>query len=140
MGEVVLPFEHADIRLQNVLYIPNLSYNLVSTGKLADNGIQSLFRRFDVRLSLQTNSFFVGIGSRDKKSGMYMLLEPISHSTQMAMSVSNDSKFRETKLWHQRLAHINMRDLVTLHQYAGDAPHQKQSDDRCRACRPGKAQ
>ena len=50
MGEVVLPFEHANIRLQNVLYIPNLGYNLVSTGKLADNGIQSLFRRFDARL------------------------------------------------------------------------------------------
>ena len=61
-GEVVLPFEHANIRLQNVLYIPNLGYNLVSTGKLADNGIQSLFRRFDVRLSLQTNSFFIGLG------------------------------------------------------------------------------
>ena len=52
MGEAVLPFEHANIRLQNVLYIPNLGYNLVSTGKLAHNGIQSLFRRSDVRLSL----------------------------------------------------------------------------------------
>ena len=93
MGEVVLPFEHANIRLQNVLYIPNLGYSLVSTGKLADNGIQSLFCRFDVRLSLQTNSFFIGLGSRDKTSGMYMLPEPISQSTEMAMSVSNDSFF-----------------------------------------------
>ncbi|MBW5416393.1 GAG-pre-integrase domain-containing protein, partial [Pseudomonas sp. MAG002Y] len=139
MGEVVLPFEHANIRLQNVLYIPNLGYNLVSTGKLADNGIQSLFRRFDVRLSLQTTNFFIGLGSRDKTSGMYMLPEPVSQNTQMAMSVTSDSKFRETELWHRRLAHINMRDLVTMHQHANDVPHLQQSDDVCRACRLGKA-
>ena len=72
MGEVVLPFEHANIRLQNVLYIPNIGYNLVSTDKLADHGMQSLFRLSDFRLSLQTNSFFIGLVSRDKISGMYM--------------------------------------------------------------------
>ena len=68
-----------------------------------------------------------------------MLPEPISQSTQMAMSVSSNSKFRETELWHQRLAHINMRDLVTLHKHADDVPHLQQSDDVCRACRLGKA-
>ena len=109
MGEVALLFERANIHLQNVLYVPNLSYNLVSTGKLADNGILSLLRRFDVRLSLQTNSFFNGLGSSDKTSGMYMLPEPISQSTQMAMSVSNDSKVRETELWHQvDISHVDM--------------------------------
>ena len=73
---------------------------------------------------------------------MYMLPEPISQNTQMAisvMSVTNDSKFRETELWHQRLAHINMGDLVTLHKHADDVPHLQQSDDVCRACRLGKA-
>ena len=70
---------------------------------------------------------------------MYMLPEPISQGTQMAMSMTNDSKFKETELWHRRLAHINMRDLVTLHRRADDVPHLQQSDDVCRACRLGKA-
>ena len=72
MGEVLLPFENANIRLGKVLYIPNLGNNLVSTGKLTDNGIESHFRRFDVRLILESTSFFVGNGNRDSGCGMYV--------------------------------------------------------------------
>lgn len=41
-GEVILPFDNANIRLKHVLHIPGLGYNLVSVGRLADNGISSL--------------------------------------------------------------------------------------------------
>ena len=36
-GEVILPFENANVRLRNVLYIPELGYNLVWTVRLAGN-------------------------------------------------------------------------------------------------------
>ena len=45
---------------------PNLGYNLVSADKLAENWIQSLFRRLDVRISLETNGFSIGLGSLDR--------------------------------------------------------------------------
>ena len=79
-GEVILPFENANVRLRRVLYIPKLGYNLVSTGRLADNGIESHFCRTNVRLVLEENRFFVGSGDRNSKSRMYMLPEPMSHS------------------------------------------------------------
>lgn len=38
IGEVAIPLENATIRLKDVLYVPGLGYNLVSVGRLADNG------------------------------------------------------------------------------------------------------
>ena len=75
-GDVILPFDHANIRLKRALCIPNLGYNLVSTGRLADNGIESLFRRHEVRLMLEADQSFIGAGQRNMHSGMYMLPEP----------------------------------------------------------------
>lgn len=51
-GNVILPFENANVRLQRALYVPNLGYNLVSSGILADNGIETHFRREDVQIVL----------------------------------------------------------------------------------------
>ena len=75
-GDVILPFEHVNIRLKRALYIPNLGYNLVSIGRLADNGIESHFRRHDVRLMLEADKYFIGAGQRNLDSGMYILPEP----------------------------------------------------------------
>lgn len=51
MGEVKIEIEHAILRLEDVLYVPSMGYNLVSTGRLADNGIESIFRRNDFFLA-----------------------------------------------------------------------------------------
>ena len=72
-GDVIIPFENANVRLKGALYIPDLGYNLVSTGRLADNGIESNFRRRDVQLFLEEENFYVGCGKRDTESGMYTL-------------------------------------------------------------------
>lgn len=79
MGEVILPFEYENDCLQKVLYIPNLDYNLISTERLADNGMQSLFGRFDIRSSKEITSFYTGLVCRGEASGKYMLSEPIFH-------------------------------------------------------------
>lgn len=76
VGEVILPFTNANIRLKNVLHIPNLGYNLASTGRLADNGIESCFCQNDVRLTLESTGFLIGSGERDTISRMYMLPQP----------------------------------------------------------------
>ena len=140
MGDVILPFENANIRLKHVLYIPNLGYNLVSTGRLADNGIESKFGRCDVRLTLESNNFYVGLGSRDTESGLYMMPQPENHeSKSQALVTSHSSKASETELWHRRLAHINAKDLVKLHEHVDDVPELVQMEEVCRACRLGKA-
>lgn len=114
-GDVILPFENANIRLKRALYIPNLGYNLVSTGMFADKGIESHFGREDVRFVLTKDKIFIGKGIRHLGTGMYVLPEPvIQHTPEKAMSLFVSDT---TELWHRRLAHINSRDLLTLHKH-----------------------
>ena len=138
-GEVVIPFENANVRLRNVLLIPGLGYNLVSTGKLADNGIQSNFRRLDVQLSLEEDGFYIGCGSRHSRSGMYTLPDPLVGANANEHRAFSMNAQDTAQLWHNRLAHLNPRDLVSLHNHVRDVPQLVQMDDVCRACRLGKA-
>ena len=136
-GDVLLPFQNANVRLKRALYIPNLGYNLVSTGRLADNGIESHFRRDDVQLVLQQDEFVIGHGYRDTETGMYMLPEPLTHHTAEVVTVSSANE--STELWHRRLGHINSRDLSTLHKHVEGVPQLSELKEVCRACRLGKA-
>lgn len=122
LGKVILLFEHANIRLQKVLFTLNLGYNLVLTGKLAKINIRSLFRRTNVVLGLETTNFFNGLDSRDKASDMYMLLEPVLEASQLAISAFSKSKPQETDLRHRHLAHMNMNDLASMHKHADGVP------------------
>lgn len=72
-GEVIIPFVEVNIRLKNVLLTPTLEYNLVSTGRLAENGIELHSRRFDILLKLKTTGAEIGCGNRYETSGMYTL-------------------------------------------------------------------
>lgn len=74
-GDVLMPFESANIRLSDVLYVPSMSFNLVSVGRLSDKGIESHFRRHDLQLTLETDGFIIGSGQRDLNSGLYMFPE-----------------------------------------------------------------
>lgn len=49
-GVVVFLFETGNIRLQSVLLIPCLGYNLVSVCRLSDNVIESFFTRYGLQL------------------------------------------------------------------------------------------
>ena len=133
-GEVIIPMQDCIIRLQHVLFVKTIRYNLVSTGKLADNGIESLFRRKDILLKLETDGTVIGCGFR-ASNGMYVLPSPKSDRALASIESIRDS----TRLWHRRLAHLNMKDLVEVHKYADGIPKLSTVNEVCRACRMGKA-
>ena len=137
-GDVIIPFENSNVRLNGVLLIPDLGYNLVSTGRLADNGIESNLRRHDVQLFLEDNKFYVGCGKRDVNYGMYTLPHAlISPPREKAMIMSPHDI---AQLRHQRLAHINPCNLANVHKHVAGVPKLGPRQDVCRACRLGKAQ
>lgn len=45
----------------------------------------------------------------------------------------------DTKLWHRRIAHINVKDLINVHKFADGVPKLLPIVDVCRACQLGKA-
>lgn len=110
MAEVIVPFEHANIRLKKTPFIPNLGYSSLSTGKVADSSILSFFRRANVRLGLKTTNFIFEIGFGDKSSGTHMLPESILQASEMSRSACSKLKSQESELWYRRLAHMNMSD------------------------------
>ena len=65
LGEVILPFNHFNIRLRQVLFIPGLGYNLFSVERLVNNGITSLFKLECVELKHGYRGALVGYGERD---------------------------------------------------------------------------
>ena len=138
MGDVIIPFEKANLRLKNALYVPDLGYNLVSSGQMADKGIESRFSNASVLLVLLENDFQFGSGTREGKCGMYVLPNPISHTSSHRATVTMENS--PTELWHRKLAHINFRDLANVHKHADGVPELKITSDVCRACRLGKAQ
>lgn len=146
-GDVVFPFENANVRLSRALYTPKLGYNLVSAGRLADYGIESLFCREDFQLNLEADGFIVGHGKRSTdESCLYTQPEPEmqeNYSTEDQAMVtsygSQSSSSAKTELWHRRLAHLNIRDLAGVHKYVNGFPDLKDTKDVCRACRLGKA-
>lgn len=71
IGEVLIPFKNSILRLRQTLCLPPPGYNLVSTGCLADNGIQFYSRPFDVVLIHETSGNFAGCGNRGPKSKLY---------------------------------------------------------------------
>lgn len=139
-GDFVLPFKHANTHLKQAFILPGLGYNLVSMGRLADNGIESHFRRNDVQLTLASNGSIIETGECDNESRLYMLAGPIDQeSFEQAMVAEGSKREAETQLWHQRLAHINRRDLLKLHLHADGIPKLTPMEEVCRVCRLGKA-
>lgn len=119
-GDVMLHFEEFIIQLQQVLFIPSMGYNFVSTGRLADKGVESLFRRKYILLMLESDGTIVGSGDRDLESKMYVLPFPyLNNST--ALAVKNKGRC-EIELWHPRLAHINLQDLKLVHKFLDGVP------------------
>lgn len=134
-GDVILPFTNANLRLTDALYVPDLEYNLVSVGRMADRGIESFFRVGDVCLTHE-DGFVIGCGQRDKRSGLYTLPEPVIHDSRHALSARDNDL---AQLWHRRLAHINPRDLQVVHKHVDGVPKLSRMEEICRPCRLGKA-
>lgn len=136
-GDVLIPFENVNLRLKRTLFTPTLGYNLISTGCLADNGIESHFRRHNVLLILETSGTSVGTGARDPETKMYVLPSPVL-APSFALA-TDDYGISETDIWHRQLAHMNWQDLSALHKYSNSVPKLPISSNICKACQLGKS-
>lgn len=94
--------------MRQEIFILTLGYNLVSTRRLADSGIESHFHGRDVVLKPDQNKCTIGYKCRDPDSRMSVLRLPRSLVLSVLVSVSGDL---ENELWHIRLANVNSHDL-----------------------------
>ncbi|KAG5562829.1 hypothetical protein RHGRI_005526 [Rhododendron griersonianum] len=92
-------------RLENVLYVDGLKANLLSISQICDSHHEVRFSKNDCHiLDKEGNSVMHGTRTNDNCYGILPSSEITCHSTTLS----------DTELWHQRLGHINYKDLSML--------------------------
>lgn len=124
-------------RLQNVLYVPDLSYNLLSVSKVSETGKRVKFYSNNCHI-LDEDDKVVATGV--KRGNLYYLsCEPIrDHACMSDARLSNESK---EFIWHRRFGHLNEKSLQTLasQQLVYDFDyHISKPMPFCKACVEGK--
>ena len=100
---------HGKVKLlYNVFFVPNLAHSLLSVGKLMASGYAILF---DNRACV----------SNDKESGQSIVSVQMTEIKMFPLRVSNVKnqvliarEKNESKLWHLRYGHLNIKGLKLL--------------------------
>lgn len=116
------------ISVQNVLYVPELTTNLLSVSQIINSGCQV---QFDQKGCMIFNKNNEKVAVAKMINNMYRLN---IHSVQAYISATKDSDFY---LWHQRLAHLNFEDLNKFSENTG-VKLQNKDKVVCITCLEGK--
>jgi len=99
---------HDSIIIKDVLLVDGLKHNLLSISRLCDKGYEVTFKPDLCLISHASTCQTLLIGKR--VNNIYMLnICDIASSMTCLLSKNDDSW-----LWHRRLAHIHIHDLVNL--------------------------
>ncbi|KAL0860331.1 hypothetical protein ABMA27_009736 [Loxostege sticticalis] len=100
----------ATIKVENVLYVPELATNLLSVSQIIKKGCNVQFDKEGSKIFNKDNQL---ITSAKLINNMYRLN---THSVPAYISaVKDDDSF----VWHQRMAHLNFEDLNKLSESTG---------------------
>ena len=98
-----------ELKLTNVLFVPDIRKNLISGTLLCANGFKMVIESQKVILS--KNGMFVGKGY--VKDGMFKL-NVIAIKNAMNKEKSSTYILESSNLWHGRLGHVNFESLRRL--------------------------
>lgn len=126
--------------LKDVLFIPDLAANLISTGRAADNGIESHFGKSQCLLT--NNNKLVAMGDRigeGSGKGLYLMrVAAVKHENPVAMFCQAERTLSE---WHQALGHPSIQRIERLikDQELGLRIIDKRPEEGCSSCPAGGA-
>jgi len=117
------------LQLNDVLYIPEISYNLLSISKSTEKGIKTNFAENECCFMNFENKV---IAIAKKENNLYKLCNIVDEKTYVT---SNET-------WHRRLGHINserMKDMSIKEKVIDfDYDHKIKDFDKCEPCIKGK--
>lgn len=123
------------ITLRNVLYSPELTGNLISIGRLCDDGYVAIFRAQDGVILDKSRNILLRL-VRDPKSDR--LWHPtVSHVTHDAYSATT-SKADVALIWHRRLGHLHPDGVIEFVRRWKGVTLSRRDFGSCDACAMGK--
>ncbi|WVZ22773.1 hypothetical protein V8G54_001317 [Vigna mungo] len=118
--------------LNDVLYIPDFSYNLISISKLVlHNHVYVTFT--NSQCFIQDSTTHQKIGLADFRAGLYVLHGPATAANPCVHASSSHNSILAVNhnIWHNRLGHLSDQRLKVLKQ---TYPFIKYRLDNCNAC------
>ena len=98
--------------LEDVLYIPDLTYNLISVRGLNKIGNDVIFRRDGYITLVEDNGVEYDIGCTI--GNLYHLDDMIVNDYDMVLVMENNKKIDQSVLWHHHLGHLGQSLTTTL--------------------------
>ncbi|UYV62003.1 hypothetical protein LAZ67_1007460 [Cordylochernes scorpioides] len=104
--------ESIEIKLNNVLYVPNVRRNLLSVSKIEENGNRVTIRNKVARVFNPENRI---IAEETNVNGLYIVKGKTLNSSKTAFNSERDH-FQNNSLrtWHQRLCHIDSNAIEKM--------------------------
>ncbi|BES98060.1 Hydra magnipapillata [Nesidiocoris tenuis] len=122
-----------NISLENTLFVPELRTNLLSVAKIVDKGFTVTF---DKRQALALGKNGEILLTADRIGDLFYLREDASQETaQLTYEGKNDLSI---DLWHQRLGHLNEKDLRSMSKTVKGLKFKKTEMSACEVCLQGK--
>lgn len=131
VGKVHFNSEQGPAYLANVLYVPGLSNNLVSTDCITEKGFEVTFKRSCAIVTDGKNRVWMTAQRKDRVMVLNVRIESPSLSATALLTCSTPS------LWHQRLGHIGEGGLSKVAGRLG-LSHSNLKFDPCEICAYGK--
>lgn len=125
-----------DLSISNVLLVKPLSYNLLSISQLCEMGFNCLFTDVDVMVFRRNDS---SVAFKGYAKGKLYLVDFTSDKAKLQTCLM--AKTNKGWLWHQRLAHVGMRNLHKLlkgDHVLGLMNVSFEKNKICSACQTGK--
>ncbi|UYV79479.1 hypothetical protein LAZ67_17002785, partial [Cordylochernes scorpioides] len=104
--------ESIEIKLNNVLYVPNVRRNLLSVSKIEENGNRVTFRNMVARVFNPENRI---IAEATNVNGLYIVKGKTLNSSKTAFNSERDHfQNNSSRTWHQRLCHIDSNAIEKM--------------------------
>jgi len=130
VGQVHLSASTSRFKLNNVLHVPNLKYNMLSVQKLcSDNNYEVGFDSSSVHVKDKATGKILLHGTSD--GGVYTLSSYKPIPALLVVHASSD-------IWHRRLGHCGSRVLESV-RHKQFIKHHSKFSNKCMLCKLGKA-
>ncbi|MCO5559375.1 hypothetical protein L7F22_012974 [Adiantum nelumboides] len=98
--------------LADVLHVPNITKNLVSVGRMVEQGLQVRFNAYDLYVEeYKKNGKLIAQG---KKVGRMFILDVNIPEVNAVMFAHGSSVVADIEIWHKRIGHANVQRLKTM--------------------------